>query len=68
MNSEIVERLKKISITGRMALGIRCLETNLQDLGLLGYPEVQKMLSDFWEYTSSNRLDIWENNILEYQL
>ncbi|MEN0048749.1 MAG: hypothetical protein AAF806_16930 [Bacteroidota bacterium] len=67
MNSEIVERLKKISITGRMALGIRCLETNLQDLGLLDYPEVQRMLSDFWEYTSSNNLVEWEEKILEYE-
>jgi len=67
MTLEIEERLKKVSIKGRMALGIRCLEINLQDLDLLGYPEVQKMLSDFWEYTSSNNLVDWEEKILEYE-
>ena len=66
LEKDIERRLKKISIVGRMALGIRCFEIYLEKIGLLKNPLIQNMLSDLWEFTTLNRIDKWDEKIMEY--
>ena len=61
------ERLKKVSIRGRMALGISCLEILLESEGLIEKEEMKKLLSHLWEFTSSERLDLWEDQMMGYE-
>lgn len=67
MNQAIENQLKKISIRGRMAIGIKCLETYLEDLKIDKEKEIQKLLSELWEFISSESLDKWEEKITEYE-
>ena len=67
MNQAIENRIKKISIRGRMALGIKCLEIKLEKDELINKVEIKKLLSKLWEFISSKRLDLWEEKILDYE-
>ncbi len=60
-------RIKKISINGRMALGVICLERFVKLKELHNNEEVLELLELLWEFTSSNTLDKWEEKIKEYQ-
>lgn len=60
------ERLKRVSIRGRVAFGITCLETYFKHLNLQEDSLVRELLEKLWEYVSSNSLDKWEEEIKEY--
>jgi hypothetical protein len=70
MNVE--ELFKKISIRGRFAFGIMCIEEYLLE-NKIENPCIEKLLMHLWEFTESENLDIWDerisdlnpNNILE---
>lgn len=66
IENDYQSRIKKISIRGRVALGIRCIEIYAGNLGVIGNPVIKELLNRLWEYTDSNRLDDWHNMILEY--
>ncbi len=60
------DRLKEVSIRGRVAYGITCLEIYFAHLGLLNQPVVFKFLDTIWQFTSSNSLDEWEEAVMDY--
>ncbi len=67
MNQAIENRIKKISIRGRMALGIKCLEIKLEKDELINKIEIKKLLSELWDFIGSKRLDLWEEKFLDYE-
>jgi hypothetical protein len=64
IDQEFIEQLKRISITGRMALGITCLENILRTLSI-ECEELSKFISLLWKFTSSNTLDDWEEQVCQ---
>lgn len=52
-----------ISIRGRVAFGITCLEKLLNKWGVKNH-KITELLHVLWTFTSSTSLDIWERDIL----
>lgn len=63
--AELEAFLKKISIRGRMALGISCLEIAIKELGLSDDNAFECLCSDLWEFVSANNKN-WEEKINRY--
>jgi hypothetical protein len=58
--------LKGISIRGRFAFAMRCLELVLDKQQEINKPIIQSILTQFWTYTKSDRLDVWEEEIFAF--
>jgi len=63
---ELENRIKYISIRGRMAFAIFCLEKYLEKIEVIQNPDLQKLLSNLWEFTTTNRAGEWDDTIFEY--
>ena len=57
MNITVENRLKEISIRGRMALGIKCLEIVLDKNKLIHNKDIKELLSILWKFISSESLE-----------
>ncbi|MET4105917.1 hypothetical protein [Hymenobacter sp. UYP22] len=62
---QLEDHLKGVSITGRMAYCISCLESALASEQLHG-PELENLLAHLWEFTSSTDLGDWEERIMDF--
>ncbi|NMM50903.1 hypothetical protein [Marinigracilibium pacificum] len=63
MNKEnLVEVVKTISIRGRFAFGMVCIEQFIKE-NQLNNNLLNEIIDVLWEFTSSNELDIWEEKI-----
>jgi hypothetical protein len=62
LDSEIINSLKGISIRGRLAYGASCLENALIHLGIQD-DLLEDVLSQIWQFTSSNDLGEWDQLI-----
>jgi hypothetical protein len=60
---EIYSRLKAVSINGRMAFGITCLEIYIDNIGMDKTPRISGLIETLWEFVSSTRLDVWESDV-----
>ncbi|MGR7814561.1 hypothetical protein [Lacinutrix undariae] len=56
------EILKKISIRGRFAYGMKCLEQYVKENELKD-ELIVKILDNLWEFTNSDELDVWDEKI-----
>jgi hypothetical protein len=63
--ADLAKNLEPVSINGRVAFGITCLEIMCSHWQISG-ASVQALLDKMWEFTESNRLDLWEEEVLEY--
>jgi len=54
--------LKKISITGRLAFGITCLEQYIKEQNLKN-KWLDRLIDVLWEFTTSEDLEEWDNKI-----
>lgn len=63
-NNSMINELKSISIRGRLAFCLKCLENAFLQEGKTGV-ESNFILGNLWEFTSSNALDDWEPKIDE---
>lgn len=59
------EQIKKISIRGRMVIGIICLENVFKYNEIYDDP-LKELLGKLKEFTCSNSLDVWDKQINEY--
>ena len=66
MNITVENRLKEISIRGRMALGIKCLEIVLDKNKLIHNKDIKELLSILWKFISSESLESWSEEIMDY--
>lgn len=66
MDTTIENRAKHISILGRVALGIRCLEIFGEALGINREEKIIRLLRLLWDFTSTSQLDVWETQIHEF--
>ena len=57
-------KIKDISIRGRFAFGVKCLEQYISENNIES-KWIEKLLNTLWEFTSSERLDIWDEKIKE---
>ncbi|MEP0265875.1 hypothetical protein [Dokdonia sp.] len=55
-------KIKKISIRGRLAFGINCIENYLTENNIVNQYMVM-LVDTLWEATTSERLDLWEKKI-----
>jgi hypothetical protein len=60
MNIETVFR--KISIRGRFAFGVKCIERYISE-NKIEIDWIDKLLTQLWEFTESENLDIWDEKI-----
>ncbi len=56
------EKIKNISIRGRFAFGIKCLEQYISE-STIESAWIDKLLATLWEFTTSERLDMWDEKI-----
>jgi len=54
-----INNFKTISIRGRVAFGILCLESAFQNENKLNNQAVKYLLDHLWEFTASSELDEW---------
>lgn len=54
-----------LSIRGRMAYGVLCVENACDAFGIAS-ATITVLLDDFWKFTSTKRLDHWEQTILPW--
>ncbi|WP_345225298.1 hypothetical protein [Hymenobacter koreensis] len=59
------ERMKHVSIRGRVAFCIVCLEIAIHNLKFSS-PASRHLLAKLWDYVSSCQLDIWHEEMAEY--
>lgn len=65
MSSKIEnEKIKQLSIRGRVAFCAMCLEKAISKLGL-DSPQMDKIISLLWEFTESNNFAEWEKKATE---
>ena len=64
LNEEAI--LKEMSIKGRFAFAMRCLELLLDKERDIDKPIVQRILAQLWSYTKSDRLDDWEEEVFAF--
>lgn len=62
-NRYICDMFENVSIRGRFAFGLTCLEQLLEQYDLAQYGSLNDLIQLFWSYTSSDRLDIWEDAV-----
>ncbi|GAA4506313.1 hypothetical protein GCM10023172_35430 [Hymenobacter ginsengisoli] len=62
---QLTEQLKLVSITGRMAYAITCLEIIIRD-EKLNEVEFQPLLDALWDFTSNPDLSDWEELIMPF--
>ncbi|MCR5890035.1 hypothetical protein LRS06_20110 [Hymenobacter sp. J193] len=62
---QLEEQLKSVSITGRMAYCITCLE-NIFASEQLHEPELETLLMCLWDFTSNPDLSEWEERIMDF--
>jgi hypothetical protein len=62
---QLAEQLKSVSITGRMAYAITCLEIIIRDENL-NQAEFQPLLDILWNFTSNPDLSDWEELIMPF--
>jgi len=62
LDSFSVNILKEISIRGRLAYGVSCLQNALLHFGIQ-YDLLESVLSQIWEFTSSKNLEEWDQSI-----
>lgn len=62
---QLTEQLKSISITGRMAYAITCLEIIIRDRKL-NQVDFQPLLNALWNFTSNSDLSDWEELIMPF--
>ncbi|MFD2908373.1 hypothetical protein ACFSX9_06460 [Flavobacterium ardleyense] len=60
--NNIETHFKKISINGRMAFGVKCLETYLIENNIKNI-WTERLINTLWEFTSSHNLPEWETKI-----
>lgn len=58
--------IDNISIRGRMAYVLLCVETTLNQWNIAS-GEIRSILAKFWEFTSSTELDIWDTEAQRVQ-
>ena len=61
-NFFITKKLKKISIRGRFAFGVKCIEQYAFEKNI-DNKWIYKILETLWEFTNTDRLDIWDEKI-----
>jgi len=64
MTAEKINRLKNISIRGRVAYGLLCLE-NLKSKLNKDLTELDILIKDLWKMTNSDKLGLWQNIFVE---
>jgi hypothetical protein len=65
-NHTTAERLKRVSINGRVAFGTTCVELALEHFELLQHPYAKQLLAKLWDFVSSSDLGEWEESIEIY--
>jgi len=64
LDQEIIEDIKKISIRGRFAYGLICLQKVIEEIDLK-LPELEKLIQEMWEITNSDKLGWWQDLLIE---
>lgn len=59
---DIKEKFKKISIRGRFAFGMKCIEQYKKE-NVIKDRWISKLINALWEFTTSNELDVWDEKI-----
>lgn len=62
LQNRFEKKLKSISIRGRFAFGVKCLEQYVNENNIEG-KWIDKLLNTLWEFTTSERLDLWDEKI-----
>lgn len=62
LNYGIENKLKGISIRGRFAFGVKCLEKYIEQ-NKISNKWTEKLFDTLWEFTHSSRLDLWHDKI-----
>ncbi|WP_047547413.1 hypothetical protein [Psychroserpens sp. Hel_I_66] len=60
-----IEILKKISIRGRLAYGMKCLEQYVKE-NEINDELIDKVFDILWEFTTSDELDVWDEKISDF--
>lgn len=67
MQDETIEEvIKRISIRGRLAFGIKCIEQYVFE-NKISNRWIDKLIDTLWEFTSSTQLDFWESKIRDLE-
>ena len=64
MTKQEIDKLKRISIRGRFAYGLMCLERVTENNGV-NFPELQLLITKMWEITNSEKLGWWQDLLIE---
>jgi hypothetical protein len=64
MRTEEINRLKSVSIRGRIAYGLLCLE-NLNSKLNNDQPELEQLINNLWRTMNSDNLGWWQNEYIE---
>lgn len=59
---DIEKVFKKISIRGRFAFGVKCIERYISE-NKIEIKSIDKLLTQLWEFTESENLDVWDEKI-----
>lgn len=62
IESEIKNKIKQTSIRGRFAFGVFCLEKYITENDLKS-KWIEKLIPTLWEFTNTDRMDLWEEKI-----
>ena len=65
LNNELIETFKAISIRGRMAFAINCLDNIIETKGIASNI-LNKFILNLWQFTRSNNLGEWDKNISDF--
>lgn len=65
IQNTVEQQLKAVSITGRMAYGITCLEVIIRHDNL-DKEAFQPLLAALWDFTDNPDLSIWDENIMPF--
>lgn len=64
----IKEEIKLISIRGRVALGIVCLEKYLDKINLTEDLRIQRITKSLWAFASTDDIEYWDTTVTQYEL
>jgi hypothetical protein len=64
MANQEIDKIKKISIRGRFAYGLICLEKVIEEKDLK-LPELESLIINMWEITNSDKLGWWQDLLIE---
>lgn len=62
IQTEIENKIKLTSIRGRFAFGVFCIEKYIDENNLKSR-WIDKLIPTLWEFTSTDRMDLWEEKI-----